>query len=49
MTAQYEAFAVRYATREVHRHEHFIDGDPHAAIAATGQVSGPLMKHMMPK
>ncbi len=49
MTAQYEVFAVRYATREAHRHEHFIGGNPHAAAAAPDQVSGPLMKHMMPK
>ena len=26
---QYEVFAIRYATREARRHEHFIGGDPH--------------------
>ena len=25
----YEVFALRYATREARRHEHFIGGDPH--------------------
>src|SRR5580658_7780764 len=29
MTAEYELFALRYATREARRHEHFIGGDPH--------------------
>ena len=29
MTAQYEVFAIRYATREARRPEHFIGGDPH--------------------
>ena len=29
MIAQYELFALRYATREARRHEHFIGGDPH--------------------
>ena len=29
MTAEYEVFALRYATREARRHEHFIGGDPH--------------------
>jgi glyoxylase-like metal-dependent hydrolase (beta-lactamase superfamily II) len=29
MTAQYELFAIRYATREAQRQEHFIGGDPH--------------------
>jgi glyoxylase-like metal-dependent hydrolase (beta-lactamase superfamily II) len=26
---EYEVFAIRYATREARRHEHFIGGDPH--------------------
>src|SRR6201985_573844 len=29
MTAEYELFALRYATRKAQRHEHFIGGDPH--------------------
>jgi glyoxylase-like metal-dependent hydrolase (beta-lactamase superfamily II) len=29
MTASYEVFAIRYATRAARRHEHFIGGDPH--------------------
>src|SRR5580692_5505689 len=29
MTAEYELFAIRYATRKAQRHEHFIGGDPH--------------------
>ncbi len=29
MTAEYELFAIRYATRKARRHEHFIGGDPH--------------------
>ncbi len=29
MTAEYELFALRYATRPAMRHEHFIGGDPH--------------------
>ncbi|HVC63421.1 MAG TPA: N-acyl homoserine lactonase family protein [Acetobacteraceae bacterium] len=29
MTADYEVFAIRYATREARRTEHFIGGDPH--------------------
>ncbi len=29
MTAVYELFALRYATRRAQRHEHFIGGDPH--------------------
>jgi glyoxylase-like metal-dependent hydrolase (beta-lactamase superfamily II) len=29
MTAQYEVFAIRYATRQARRAEHFIGGDPH--------------------
>src|SRR5580698_9329202 len=29
MTAEYELLALRYATREARRHEHFIGGDPH--------------------
>ncbi len=29
MTAEYEVFAIKYATREARRHEHFIGGDPH--------------------
>src|SRR3954462_14700798 len=29
MTAEYELFALKYATREARRHEHFIGGDPH--------------------
>ena len=29
MNAEYELFALRYATREARRHEHFIGGDPH--------------------
>jgi glyoxylase-like metal-dependent hydrolase (beta-lactamase superfamily II) len=29
MTAVYEMFALRYATRPANRHEHFIGGDPH--------------------
>ena len=29
MTAEYELFALRYATREARRGEHFIGGDPH--------------------
>jgi glyoxylase-like metal-dependent hydrolase (beta-lactamase superfamily II) len=29
MTAEYELFALRYATRPAQRHEHFIGGDPH--------------------
>ncbi len=29
MTAEYELFALRYATRQANRHEHFIGGDPH--------------------
>ncbi len=29
MTAEYELFALRYATRAARRHEHFIGGDPH--------------------
>jgi glyoxylase-like metal-dependent hydrolase (beta-lactamase superfamily II) len=29
MTEQYELFALRYATRQARRHEHFIGGDPH--------------------
>ena len=29
MTEQYELFAIRYATRQAHRAEHFIGGDPH--------------------
>jgi glyoxylase-like metal-dependent hydrolase (beta-lactamase superfamily II) len=29
MTPEYEVFAIRYATREARRHEHFIGGDPH--------------------
>ncbi len=29
MTNEYELFALRYATREARRHEHFIGGDPH--------------------
>ena len=29
MTAEYELFALRYATRQARRPEHFIGGDPH--------------------
>ena len=29
MTAEYELFAIRYASRPAMRHEHFIGGDPH--------------------
>ena len=29
MSAEYELFALRYATRPAMRHEHFIGGDPH--------------------
>jgi hypothetical protein len=29
MLAEYEVFAIRYATREARRGEHFIGGDPH--------------------
>jgi hypothetical protein len=29
MTAEYELFALRYATRKAQRSEHFIGGDPH--------------------
>jgi glyoxylase-like metal-dependent hydrolase (beta-lactamase superfamily II) len=29
MSAEYELFALRYATRQARRHEHFIGGDPH--------------------
>jgi glyoxylase-like metal-dependent hydrolase (beta-lactamase superfamily II) len=29
MTAEYELFALRYATRQANRSEHFIGGDPH--------------------
>src|ERR1700723_3454715 len=29
MTAEYELFALRYATRQAQRAEHFIGGDPH--------------------
>ena len=29
MSAEYEVFAIRYATREARRAEHFIGGDPH--------------------
>ena len=29
MTAEYELFALRYASRPAMRHEHFIGGDPH--------------------
>jgi hypothetical protein len=29
MTAEYELFTLRYATREARRHEHFIGGDSH--------------------
>ncbi|HET8996509.1 MAG TPA: N-acyl homoserine lactonase family protein, partial [Acetobacteraceae bacterium] len=29
MTAIYEVFAIRYATRAAHRSDHFIGGDPH--------------------
>ena len=29
MSAEYEVFALRYATREARRAEHFIGGDPH--------------------
>jgi glyoxylase-like metal-dependent hydrolase (beta-lactamase superfamily II) len=31
MTPEYEVFAIRYATREARRAEHFIGGDPHDA------------------
>jgi len=27
--AEYEVFAIRYATREARRSDHFIGGDPH--------------------
>jgi glyoxylase-like metal-dependent hydrolase (beta-lactamase superfamily II) len=29
MTAEYQLFAIRYATRNAQRHEHSIGGDPH--------------------
>jgi len=29
MTAEYELFALKYATRKANRSDHFIGGDPH--------------------